>query len=368
MSRLLILIEEDEAAPLQWLSLTDDGGVGQRGVLGDDPLPWLPEGQGWTCVAAAPATAVVLHQVNLPAVTAAQSQAAARLIAADIVAMPVDRAHVVLDEGGDGVERMLAVVDRDAVAGWLARLAVHGIDPQWLVPLPLLLPEPGEGSLVVGWRGLNLVRGPGVAYGIEADLDGLLSPPAPVARIGEAEGMALVARGAMQPPLNLRQGPFRRARRLPFDRKRIGRLGWLAAASLVVALAVPLAEAGRYAFIADRLEQRAEVEARRALPRGAAPGDAVAQLRARVAAMGGAGGGFLSATAALFGAMQAAPATRLRSLGYEGDGTLTAVIDGSGGDGDAIRNALLAAGRTVDAPQARSDDGTAVVELVVRAR
>jgi hypothetical protein len=66
--------------------------------------------------------------------------------------------------------------------------------------------------------------------------------------------------------------------------------------------------------------------------------------------------------------MQAAPATRLRSLGYEGDGTLTAVIDGSGGDGDAIRNALLAAGRTVDAPQARSDDGTAVVELVVRAR
>ena len=363
MNRLLILIDEDETAPPEWVTVAEDGRPGQRGTLGRNPLPWLPEGQLWSVVAAAPATAVVLHQVSLPATTAAQSLAAARLIAADVVAMPIGQAHVVLDDAGEGAERMLAVADAQAVAGWLARLAEHGIDPQWLVPLPMLLPQPEEGSLVAVWRGLHLVRGGGTAYGMEADLAEILSPPAPVQRVEEAETLALLAAGALQPSINLRHGPFRRARRLPFDRKRIRRLAWLAMASLVVALAVPLAEAGRYAFIADRLEQRAELEARRVLPRGASTDNALQQLRAQVA-----GTGFLSGTLGLFNAMQTAPQARLRSLGYETDGVLRAVVDASAADGEAIRAALIATGRDVPAPQARSEDGVSVVDLQVGRR
>ena len=364
MNRILLLIEEGEDAPIEWIALGEGGRTGQRGVMGQNPLPWLPEGQEWTFVAAAPATAVVLHRIELPAVTAAQSLAAARLIAADVIAGPIEHAHVVVDDGTDeGATRTLAIVDREAMAGWLARLAVHDVDPHWLVPLPLLLPAPEEGSLIVGRRGVDLVRTPEIAYGLDPDLAGILPPPSPVRRLAEPEGLDLIGAGALDPALNLRQGPFRRARRMPFDRKRVRRLAWFAVASLVVALAVPLAEAGRYAFIADRLEQRAEVEARRALPRGTPPGDAVVQLRARVA-----GGGFLMEVAGLFTAMQATPATRLRSLSYAGDGALNAVLDGSAADGEAIRAALTAAGRDVPAPQTRNEAGGSVIELVVRGR
>jgi general secretion pathway protein L len=76
----------------------------------------------------------------LPALAPAQALAAARLLAADVSAGPVEALHVALGPVEPDGWRALALVDTTVMQGWMARLAMAGMTPDGMVPAPLLLP------------------------------------------------------------------------------------------------------------------------------------------------------------------------------------------------------------------------------------
>ncbi len=362
MIRTLIFLPEAPDGPILWV---EDG---RRGVLGTNPLPWLPEGQARSFVAVAPPTRTVIHYVALPAVTAAQSAAAARMMAADVVAVPVGDVHVAIgDPVPDTDERPLVIVARSEVEEWLARLAGYGIDPGWLVPLPLLLPCPDAGSVVAAWDDVDLVRGSGIAHAIDRALGDIVVPPAPVERIADDRLMPLLVAAATTPSLNLRQGEFRRRRGWRMPAGSVRRLALLAIAVLLLGLGASWAKVARLGFAADALERQIQTETVAALPRGTRVVDAAAQLREQLAAAGGQRGGFLDATSALFSAMQGAPGARLHSLAHDPDGSMKAGIElGGAGDLEALRAALVAGGFDVVSATLRTGEGVPIADMEMR--
>ena len=99
----------------------------------------LPEGDAGAVIAVAPADAVTLHWADIPARSAAQAAAAARILVSDASASPIERLHVAVgaaEAGGgetDPRERPIGVVAAERMRAWLDALAGIGIDPSAVV-------------------------------------------------------------------------------------------------------------------------------------------------------------------------------------------------------------------------------------------
>ncbi|MCU6455464.1 type II secretion system protein GspL [Sphingomonas sp. A2-49] len=346
----------------RWLRIAADGAIGAGDGLpadtGDDAV-----------VAVAPADAVTLHWADLPARSPAQATAAARLLVAEASATPIGELHVAAgDEGedGSGGERPIAVVALGAMAGWLAELAVHGIDPVAMVPAPLLLPRPDDGYVRGTIAGTALVRSRTTGFADEARLTEMVVGDAPMATLDRAAlDTALVAAVAAL-PLDLRQGPFARRRRIGIDWALIRRLALLGAAILAVTLAIDLVRIAKYAFGADALEARADALGRTGLARGETVTDVDRQLDERLAGVRGPGLGFSTTVAAVYAAVRATPGTELTSLEFQSNGALRI---GVGAARESLptdlKRALEAAGFTVTAGTFQSANGRVTGEMTV---
>lgn len=355
MTTLLFLPTADRG--YRWLRLATDGAVTEgEGLpaLSDEPV-----------VAVAPAEAVTMHWADLPARSPAQAIAAARLLVAEASATPIGELHVAVGDEGQG-ERPIAVTGMGAMAGWLTDLAVHGIDPVAIVPAALLLPRPDEGYVRAIVAGAALVRSRTTGFADEARLTEFVVGDAPLTTL-DRDALDIAVQAAIAtPPLDLRQGPFARRRRIGIDWALIRRLALLGAAILLVTLGIDLVRIAKYSFGADSLEARAEALGRTGLARGETVTDVDRQLDERLAGVRGPGLGFSTTAAAVYAAVRATPGTELTSLDFQSNGSLRI---GVGAARESLptdlKRTLEAAGFTVVAGTFQSANGRVTGEMTV---
>jgi general secretion pathway protein L len=351
-----------------WLRLAD-GAVAARGAsIGEAPAV-SADGEALPVVAVVPGDAVTLHWLEMPAGLApAQAAAAARLIAAEASAQPLADMHVAVGaEADDEVVRPVALVPALAMAGWLGRLQAAGLDPDLVLPEPLLLQPPAEGIARYGGSVVPLYRGATEAFAMEPELAALVLNGAAIVEVDDAAFEAGLAPALDAPAVNLRQGPFAKRRRWRIDWKLARRLALLAAAILIVTLGIQIASILRYTFAADRLEAETRAIAAQALPGAPSSAGASALLEQRLAELRGGGVGYGAISAALFGAVRATANAELSSLLFNRDGTLKATVQAdTPATVEALARRIEEAGFAVEASPARPAGGRQAADLTVR--
>ncbi len=354
MSVRLVFIGADDR-PVGWWQV-EDGAVIARGGTADP----VPPGPAQRIVAIAPAAAVGIHAAELGALAPAQARVAARLLVQDMAIAPVDGEHVAVGapEAGD---RMVAVVAAPRLARWIALLAAEGHEPDAIVPAALVLPRPELGYLRATIGDETVIRGRATGFAEDPALTPLIVGDAPVEDI-DAEPLLVAA--AVQPPFDLRQGPFARRRRLGFDQAQMRRLARLAAATLALTLLIALVQLFRLEADTRALDRQADAVAARV-----APGGTAASLAARLAGVRGPGAGFSATAGALFAAVQASPGVELSALDFTGDGLLRASLLAPGAaEVESVRDRLRGAGLAVEPSTFQSEGGRIRGELRIGAR
>ncbi len=357
----LLFLPAGEAG-LRWMRFGDAGFLAR----GEGVPP-----AGDRVVAVAPADAVTLHWADLPMRSTAQATAAARILAVEASAAPPAELHVAVGEerDGAGAERPIAVVGAGAMREWLAMLAAANVDPVALIPAPMLLPRPDEGFVRATLGGVDVIRGHNTAFADEPQLTDLVTRGETVKPlVREPLERALIA-AAAAPPLDLRQGPFARRRRVTVDWRLIRRLAVLGGAILLVSFAISLVRLAKYDFAASALEARADALAATGLPRGETVTDADRQLAERQRRVIGPGLGFSTTVAAAFAAIRSVPGTEVTAIDFGDTGDLRiSVATEREALATDLKRALEAAGFTVKASVFQSTGTRVSGELTVSRR
>jgi general secretion pathway protein L len=345
-------------APYRWLR------VDERRVLAEGE--GLPPPDDEPVVAVPPADAVTLHWAALPDRSLAQATAAARILAAEASATPATELHVAVGPGDAG-ERPIAVVAADAMRRWLASLASAGIDPDAVAPAPLLLPAPEQGFVRAELAGGGVVRGATSGFADEARLTDLVTGGEAPRTLGRAAVDAALVAAAAAPPLDLRQGPFARRRRVGIDWALIRRLALLGAVILLVTLGISLIRIAKYSFAADALELQAAQLAATGLPRGETITDADRQLAERLGAVRGPGLGFTAMAASVFAAVRQVPGTEVTGLEFTSTGDLRLTISAARESLPTdLKRAIERAGFNVGAGVFTAANGRVTGDMTVR--
>ncbi len=352
----LLAFADAEGVPRRWRLLSGGAVIGR----GDD-LAQLPDQQPWVrTVLAVPGTDVTLHWLDLgDALTAAQAAAAARLRLADELPDAIGELHVAAGRRENGLTA-IAVAPAARMAAWLAAAQEQAMEPDVIIPAPMLLMPPGEG--LVCYRGgeeeeagVPDYRGTARAFSIEDELAALVVGDAHVTEIGEDVREAGFGPALADPPVNLRQGAFARRREIVLD---VGRVRWLVTLGLIlliVSLLIQITAIMRTTWAADRFEAEAR-EVRRALGAPGAP------------ARPGAGSYGLVA-APLFEALREMPTVELSQLVYQPDGSLRAsLLADSQATIDALRGRVESRGVQAAGGPPTNLGGRAAGDITIRPR
>ena len=355
---------------LHWWAVDADGRPGARGRW---PDPELEEALARPVadrrvLAIAPADAAAIHWLAMPDLSPAQARAAARLKVADEAAGPPGELHVVAGSPrpSDGA-LAVAAVDRAVMMDWLDWCARHRLDPDHVVPAPLLLPDPAAGTVSrATLAGEALFRGEDAGWASDDDLDALLIGDDRVVEVDEAALDEAVAAAFADPPLDLRSGPFAKRRR--------GVEGALVRRVVAILLACGLAEllialllVVRASLAADALDAEALALARPAVPTGTAVERLVPALDAALARRGGGPNSFTVPAAGLYAALATTPTVTASALSYTPDGTLTAALTAPTVEQlNAVLLSLQRDGFTVSYTLGQGLDGRQSISLTVR--
>ena len=365
MSETIVLFPpaaDDE--PYRWLRIAEDAVIARgEGV----PPPPAPEAEPPRIVSVAPADAVTLHWAELPDRSLAQAIAAARIAVSDASAAPMADLHVAVGREGDAAERPIGVVGVERMRAWLDELAAQGVDPDAVVPAPMLLPRPDEGYVRADLGGHGVVRGPTVGFADEARLTELVTGDTPPETLERDAVDAAIVAAAAAPALDLRQGPFARRRRRAIDWPLVRRLAWLLLAIVVVTVLILVFRIIRTEIAAEATEARTAMVAQQGLPAGTTISNPERQLAARLAGMRGAGLGFSRTAGAVFGAVQATPGTELTALSFDDTGALKVTVTAQGeAPANDLKRRIESLGFTVDASTFTANAGQVSGDLTVR--
>ena len=355
---------------LAWWTVEADGG---RGVGGRWPDPELEEALARPSVdrrvlAVAPADAVTIHWLAMPDLQPRQARVAAQLKVAGEAAAPPDDLHVVAGEPREADGALaVAVVDRATVADWIAWCGRHRIDPDRIVPAPLLLPEPAPGTASrATLAGEVLYRGEDAGWASDEALDGLLIGDDRVVDVDEAALDIAVAAAFDHPPLDLRQGLFVKRRR-GVDAGLVRRVIAILIACGVAELLIALLLVARASLAADALDVEALALAQAAVPAGTSAERLVPALDAELARRGGGPNSFTVPAAGLYAALAVTQSATLSDLSFTPDGTLTANLSAPTADElNAVLLALQRDGFTVSYTMGQGLDGRQSIALTVR--
>ena len=340
-----LLVFADEGGRLGcWLLLDGDEGGASGEVAARLPAGWS------RAVLVVPGEQVTVHWLELTdGLTQPQAAAAARLMLADAAAQPLADMHVAVGRAERGATPV-ALVPASCMASWLAAAEAAGIDPDAILPSPMLLASPDTGFVRREVTTVWDYRGPGAAFAMEPDLAEALVGDAPLATIDEAGFAAQLAPVLAAPPLDLRQGPFARRRRWRLEGRRLRRVAALAIALALLSLVVQVATIIGYTFAADRIEAEADALA------AAAP-----------ATGGDARPGFGASAAVLFEAVRATPNVEISRIDYRSDGSLgaTVMLDNPA-TFTALQARIEAGGLSVEPGERRSAGGRPTADLTVR--
>ncbi len=319
-------------------------------------------------LAVAPADMVTLHWLAMPDLAPRQARAAAQLKVLDEAAARAEELHVVAGahRAGDGAIAV-AVVDRAVMADWLDWCARHRVDPDAIVPAPLLLPEPAARAVTrAELAGATVMRGEDGGWESDASLDPLLIGDDTVVDAGNEALDAAIAAAFEAPPVNLRSGEFAKRPR-GVDRRMIARVVVVLALCGLAELLIAGTLIARYSLAADARDAEALALARPAVPATVAVERLVPALDDELARRGGGPNSFGVPAAGLYAALSAAPSALVGDLAYGSDGTLTA--DVSAPTVEELNTILLALQRdgfTVSYITAQGTNGRQAISLTVR--
>ena len=343
---LLVFAGDGEDAPAalgRWL-LLEDNAVAKRGEAADG-LPVAARQ-----VLAVPGEAVSLHWLDLTdGLAPAQAAAAARLMLADASAAPLAELHVAVGSAERGL-RPAAMVPAERMTAWLAAASAAGLDPDAIVPAPLLLAPPPSGFVRRERGELADYRAAAAAFSLEPETAEAVIGEAPVAAIDQAgfeDGLGPILAA---PPLDLRQGPFARRRPWRFERQRLRRIAIFAIALALLSLAVQVATILAYTFAADRAQAQADALAVR--------GGAAVDTRP----------GFGAAASVLFDAIRATPNAEVSAIDYRPDGSLVATVTADNpATLTALQGRIEASGLSVMPGESRTAGGRLTTQLTISA-
>jgi general secretion pathway protein L len=334
----LLVFADAAGMPERWLALGDH-------VEEGDASAGVPKA-GARTVLVVPGEQVTIHWLELAeGLTQPQAAAAARLMLADASAEPLGELHVAVGRSERGMTPV-ALASAARMAAWLA----GPLDPDVVLPSPMLLPAPEEGFARRDRGEVSDYRGAASAFTLEPDLGEAVTAGAPVDQVDEARFRTQLPAIVADPPVNLRQGPFARRRQWQLSAARQRRVAVLVLALILLSLAVQVATILSYTFAADSIEAEAEALA----ARGSSAG-------------GGDGPGFGAAAAPLFEAIRATPNVELARIDYRPDGSLTATVMMDGpATLTALQARLEAAGLRVEPGEQRTAGGRPIADLTVR--
>jgi general secretion pathway protein L len=342
-----------------------------RGLEGLPGLTAPASGAPIRVAAIVPGEAVTLHWLEVPAGLApAQAAAAARLMAGDVSAQPLGDMHVAVGpEAEDGALRAVAVVPAITMAGWLGKLQAQALDPDVVLPEPLLLRAPREGYVRHERGGLPLYRGPADAFSVEPELAELIVADRPVQPVDEEAFEGGLGDAIGYPAVNLRQGVFAKRRRWAIKWALVRRLAMLAVALAAVTLAIQVAAIFKYTLEADALELEANRVAATALQRNGPVTDGSRQLERRLTELGGAGPGYSAMASAVFGAVRDTPNVELTGLFFDQSGAMRATVQAdSPATLASFQQRIEASGFAATAGEMRGGGGRPTADVTVRAR
>lgn len=330
----LLLLPRDPSAPATRLTVSEEGRILARTrQSADDPAHG---------VLAVPGDACRVFRLRLPARSAAQARAAARLMLRDKLADDPEGLHLAIGAPAEDWHRLVVAMDPLLLRGWLSRATGSGFEADGVVPAPLLLDGPAPGVVrVAEFDGQWLVHGGELCFSAEPGVAALILEGRTTERLPDAE--TALARGALQPPIDLLQDAFA-SRAEP----RRGWPAWRRAAILATVLLLsPLLLAASAAlrdhFAARRAEAQAAELARDALPAVPPGAEPVAVLRNHWDGLQGADR-FVAAHGGLSEAISGIDGAELDRLEWR-DGTLRASVAlPQAGGLEQLRGALSGAG------------------------
>ncbi len=339
----LLVFADSAGVPRRWRLLSGGALVG-RG----DEVAELPAARPWVrVVLAVPGTDVTLHWLELAGdLTAVQAAAAARLRIADDAPEPVGDLHIAAGRVEGGLT-CVAVVPVERMSAWILSARALGIEPDIVLPTPLLLMAPGEGLVRYAGGAVPDYRGVARAFSLEDELAKLLVGDDPVVDVDDGDREAGFGPVLAAPPINLRQGVFARRRDWAIDWPRVRRMAALAAILLLLSLAIQLVVIMRTTFAADRIQAEA-TELRRATP---------GTVRLAYAPVAG----------VLFEAVRDTPNVTLTQVVYQPDGTLRAsLLADNAATIDQVRGRIEARGLQAVGALPTDMGGRAALQLTIR--
>lgn len=343
---LTLLVALDAAGMPGRVRLLDGTGVVNRAdSLAALPLPEPPA----RVALEVPGEQVAVHWLELQeGLAPAQAVAAARLMLADASAEPLSQMHLAVGRPEGGLTPA-ALVPRERMTAWLDVAAAAGLDPDLVVPAPLLLLPPASGFVRRDRGNEADYRGAAAAFTLEAELAEHLVGGAAVEDIDETRFEAGLASLLGAAPVNLRQGPFARRRQWRLEAGRLRRVAVLALALVLLTLIVQVATIVAYTFAADRLESEADA------------------LATNVSSTAGQGPGFGPLAATLFESVRTTPNVEVTRIEYRPDGSLgaTMLMDGPP-TFTALQTRLQASGLRVEPGEMRTAGGRPSADVTLR--
>lgn len=364
---IVFLAEQPDAEPL-WMRVVH-GAIVQSGSganwLAACGLSALPDDM--VVMLVPPAALVTLHRHAYPDLPARQGRAAARLAALADAILPAGQLFAAADGNDDPARpHLVAVAARADMQHWLLWAQHHGLDPDIIVPAPLLLPEGEEGFRrgVVG--GTAVLRGADMALAGDLTLPELIGD-APVQDVPpeQINGRAIAALEA--PPLDMRQGDFVKRVRRSFDKRTLGRMMLWSGIILMLGLVMALVTLAKQHVAVSGLDSESLTLARQIVPGATGLAQAEAEMDRQLAARGAGGYAFTAPVAGLLNAMQDAPGVSLTALSRDPDGMIRATLAAAKGDDITIvLSVLQAKGFTVTAAPSQDPGGRALADITVR--
>ncbi|MBO9575220.1 MAG: general secretion pathway protein GspL [Sphingobium sp.] len=364
----IIMPGSEPDAPPSWIRLVNNHivqrGTGERWRHVDEAEEGPIDGEALLVL---PPHATTLHWIACPEMTERQGAQAAKIMAleASIGAGAGLHASVLPSETPEQ-PHIVAVTSESAMTHWINWCTDRGMPNAHFVPAALMLPAP-ESGFIRGLVGPNeVVRGVDTAFDAEEPAARLIMGREPVTDLTEPSIDDMLQVALLEPPLDMREGPF--AVQTPgfFEPGRVKRMAIMIGLILLVGLLVSLVRVVKLNMEASSLDARTVELARTVDPAIVDAADAEVKLSARLAERGG-NGAFTGAMAGLMTAMRGTPAVSLASVNQAADGTLRVRLSGARAeDINAVLLALQDAGWRIsaDAVQQQGDRLVADIQVV----
>jgi len=364
---LIVLLSADAETDPLWWRLADGHIVArsEKAALAG------AEAEPGTVMIAVPPGIATIRRVELdPAMPQAQARAVAmRKALGSAMADSAEMHAAVLDRdaaASDGIFHV-ALIARSDLAHIIAWGRHHGIDADIILPAGAVLPDPEQGYARAEIGGAMLVRGQGIVAQADEPWVAAVLADAPVADFPSTEIEASLIGALTNPPVNLRSGPFAKARRSGIDASWWKRIAIWTGFVMLATLLISLVLIAKYEWSAARLDARTVEIAKPLLP-AANDAELVAAEIDRMLGEKGAGAYvFTGPLAGLMTAMQPVPGVSLSALSLNDDGLLHATLASARAENiNSVLIAVQRAGYRITATSSTDPGGRVIAQITVK--